>query len=113
LLSSFSTGNGGDPATVAKAVRPMLEGYLHRRFPGLVPNGLMFGQVVIHIRDSMTPSPLYHAVNLVDELNEINDYVGQFHHDTNPDADTATISSPELKTFVDRALCVVHKGAPT
>ncbi|MCM2341409.1 AAA family ATPase [Rhodoferax sp.] len=112
LLNNFSIGNGGDPAMVAKAVRPMLEGYLHRRFPGLVPKGLMFGQVVVHIRDSMTPSPLCHAANLVDELNEINDYVGQFHHDTIPDADAASISAPELKTFVDRALCVVHKGAP-
>ena len=112
LLNNFSTGNGGDTAMVAKAVRPMLEGYLHRRFPGLVPKGLMFGQMVVHIRDSMTPSPLRHAANLVDELNEINDYVGQFHHDTIPDADAATISAPELKTFVDRALSVVHKGAP-
>jgi wobble nucleotide-excising tRNase len=112
LLTNFSTGNGGDTAMVAKAVRPMLEGYLHRRFPGLVPKGLMFGGVVIHIRDTVTPSPLCHAANLVDELTEINDYVGQFHHDTNPDADVATISVPELKTFVDRALCVVHKGAP-
>ena len=112
LLTNFSTGNGGDTAIVAKAIRPMLEGYLHRRFPGLVPKGLMFGGLVIHIRDTVTPSPLCHAANLVDELTEINDYVGQFHHDTNPDADVAAISAPELKTFVDRALCVVHKGAP-
>lgn len=112
LLTNFSTGNGGDTAVVAKAVRPMLEGYLHRRFPGLVPKGLMFGGVVIHIRDTVTPSPLCHAANLVEELTQINDYVGQFHHDTNPDADVATISASELKTFVDRALCVVHKGAP-
>lgn len=112
LLTTFSNGNGGDTATVAKAVRPMLEGYLHRRFPGLVPKGLMFGGVIIHIRNAVTPNPLCHAVNLVDELTEINGYVGQFHHATNPDADVATISAPELKTFVDRALCVVHKGAP-
>jgi wobble nucleotide-excising tRNase len=112
LLTTFSTGNGGDRTTVAKAVRPMLEGYLHRRFPGLVPKGLMFGGVIVHIRNTVAPSPLFHAANLVDELTEINDYVGQFHHDTNPDADVTTISAPELKTFVDRALCVVHKGAP-
>ena len=112
LLTTFSTGNGGDTATVAKAVRPMLEGYLHRRFPGLVPKGLMFGGVIIHIRDAVTPNPLCHAVNLVDELTEINDYVGQFHHATNPDAHGATISAAALKPFVDRALCVVHKGAP-
>lgn len=112
LLTNFSTGNGGDIAMVAKSVRPMLEGYLHRRFPGLVPKGLMFGGVVAHIRGSLNPSPLCHATNLVDELNEINDYVGRFHHDTIPDADGATHTASELKTFVDRALCVVHKGAP-
>ncbi len=112
LLNNFSTGNGGDAADVATAVRPMLEGYLHRRFPSLLPKDLMFGGVVVHIRDSVAPSPLCYAANLVDELNEINDYACQFHHDTNPDADTVIISASELKTFVDRALCVVHKGAP-
>ena len=112
LLNGFSTGSGGDTNTVAKAIRPMLEGYLHRRFPGLLPKDLMFGQVVLHIRDSVAPSPLCHAARLVNELNEINDYAGQFHHDTNPDADTVITTPAELKAFVDRALCVVHKGAP-
>lgn len=112
LLNEFSGGIGGEPMSVAKAIRPMLEGYLHRRFPGLIPKDLLFGQVVVQIRDAMVPSPLYHAKNLVDELNEINDYAGQFHHDTNPDADAVVITASELKTIVDRALGVVHKGAP-
>ena len=89
----------------------MLEGYLHRRFPGLVPKALLFGQVVLHIKDAISPSPLVHAQGLVVELNEINDYAGQFHHDTNPGgADTVAVVSSELKTFVTRALHVVHKG---
>ena len=108
LLNDFGAGKGGDPKSVAKAIRPMLEGYLHRRFPGLVPKDLMFGEVVALIRGSVAPNPLCHAKNLVDELNEINGYAGQFHHDANSGAVTAT----ELQTFVDRALCVVHKGAP-
>jgi wobble nucleotide-excising tRNase len=112
LLNDFGAGKGGDPKSVAKAIRPMLEGYLHRRFPGLLPKDLMFGQVVALIRDSVTPSPLCHAKNLVDELNEINDYAGQFHHDTNPDADVAVVTAAELKTYVDRALGVVHRGTP-
>jgi len=113
LLSSFSEGHGGDSRTVAKAIRPLLEGYLHRRFPGLLPKGHLFGQIVVLIRDSPAASPLSHAKNLVDELNEINDYAGQFHHDTNPDgADSVTITASELKTYVDRALSVVHKGTP-
>jgi len=113
LLSEYSEGHGGDSRAVAKAIRPLLEGYLHRRFPGLLKKARLFGEVVALIQDSSATSPLSHAKNLVDELNEINDYAGQFHHDTNPDgADSVTITSTELKTYVDRALSVVHKGAP-
>ncbi|MCK9622304.1 MAG: AAA family ATPase [Methylobacter sp.] len=111
LLNDFCAGGSFDNIAVAKAVRPMLEGYLHRRFPGLVPKSLLFGQVVNLIRDATSPSPLVHAQNLVIELNEINDYAGQFHHDTNPGGvDTFSIVTPELKTFVTRALHVVHRG---
>lgn len=110
VLNEFCNGVPVDSRSVAKAVRPMLEGYLHRRFPGLVPKSLLFGQVVIQIRDAGAPSPLVHAQNLVTELNEINDYAGQFHHDTNPGADTVVVIAPELKTFVTRALHVVHRG---
>jgi hypothetical protein len=47
----------------------------------------------------------------VDALNEINGYAGQFHHDTNPgSADTVVITATELKTYVDKALVVVHRG---
>lgn len=111
LLNDFCNGVAGDHRAVAKTVRPMLEGYLHRRFPGLIPKSHLFGQVVIEIRNAADPSPLVHAQTLVAELNEINDYAGQFHHDTNPGgADTVPVVVPELKTFVTRALHVVHRG---
>lgn len=111
LLNDFCNGVSGDHCAVAKAVRPMLEGYLHRRFPGLIPKSHLFGQVVTQIRDAATPSPLVHAKNLVTELNEINDYVGQFHHDTNPGgADSIAVVASELKTYVNRALHIVHRG---
>lgn len=111
VLNEFCAGTSVDSRAVAKAVRPMLEGYLHRRFPGLVPKSHLFGQVVIQIRDAVAPNPLIHAQNLVTELNEINDYVGQFHHDTNPAADTVVVVVSELKIYVNRALHVVHRGA--
>jgi len=113
LLNEFLGGNDGDPRSIAKAIRPLLEGYLHRRFPGLLPKDHLFGWVVVLIRDSVEGSPLSHAKNLVDELNEINDYAGQFHHETNPDgADSIAVTVSELRTYVDRALSMVHKGAP-
>lgn len=113
LLNAFAAGEGGDLRSVAKAIRPMLEGYLHRRFPGLVPKELLFGQVVVLIRDALVSSPLRHAQDLVDDLNEINEYAGQFHHDTNPSADTVVVVATELKIFVEHALSVVHKGSAT
>jgi wobble nucleotide-excising tRNase len=112
ILTDYSAGNGGDAKTVADAIRPMLEGYLHRRFPGLLPKDAMFGPVVTLIRDSVQPSPLCYAKNLVDELNQINDYAGGFHHDANAGGGAGAVTATELKTYVDRALCVVHKGAP-
>jgi len=110
LLNQYAAGAGTDHKAVSNAIRPMLEGYLHRRFPGLLPKDHLFGQVVILIRDATVPSPLCHAQNLVIELNEINDYAGQFHHDTNPDADSTVITPSELKTYVGRALDVIYKG---
>lgn len=110
LLNECVAGASPDPRSVAKAIRPMLEGYLHRRFPGLVSKSLMFGQVVVLIRDAVAPNPLFHAQNLVAELNDINEYAGQFHHDTNPGADTVTVVASELKTYVERALHIVHTG---
>jgi wobble nucleotide-excising tRNase len=111
LLSEFAAGKGGDMKSVAKAIRPMLEGYLRRRFPGLLLNVPMFGTAVGLIRDAVPPSPLCYAQNLVDALNEINEYAAQFHHDPNPNADSVAIVASELKTFVDHALGVVHRGA--
>jgi wobble nucleotide-excising tRNase len=111
LLNDFVTGKKCDIRSVAKAIRPMLEGYLHRRFPCLIPKSLMFGGVVALIRDAVAPNPLCHAAGLVEVLNEINDYAGQFHHDTNPDsADSVVATASELKTFADKALVVIHKG---
>ena len=112
LLTEYAGGAGGDLKVVAEAIRPMLEGYLHRRFPGLLPKDAMFGQIVILIRDALPPAPLCYAQNLVDELNQINDYAGQFHHDPNAAGGAVAVTGTELKTFVERALCVVHKGAP-
>jgi wobble nucleotide-excising tRNase len=107
LLNDFVSGNGSDPREVAKAIRPMLEEYLHLRFPRLIGKNLLFGEVVKRIRDAVAPSPLCHAANLVEELNSVNDYACQFHHGTNP----VTVNAFELKAYVDRALAIIHKGA--
>ncbi len=112
IMSEFCNSGSQQPREVAKAIRPFLEGYLHRRFPGFIPRDQMFGQVLVFIKDSVAPNPVVFAQPLINELQEINDYAGQFHHDTNPrNVDTVQVVATELKSFCTRALNAVHSGA--
>lgn len=70
----------------------------------------MFGQVIDLISNAQPPSPLINAQNITNELNEINRYAGQFHHDTNPAADQVQITDGELLSFVERSLAVIYAG---
>jgi hypothetical protein len=88
----------------------MLEGYLHRRFPGILKQGNMFGQSLIEIRDSSNGSPLFYAKNLLDDLNSINSYVSRFHHDTNPDYATEPVDEQELRSYCAQSLDLIYKG---
>ena len=110
LLEEYKAGNAQSSMEVARSIRPMLEGYLHRRFPGLITQGHLFGTVVQQINTAQHPNPLVYAQNITNELNEINSYAGQFHHDTNAAADQVQIVDGELLTFVERAIKVVHAG---
>lgn len=110
MLDEYKSGNAPSSMEIARSIRPMLEGYLHRRFPNLISSGLLFGQVIDLINNSQHPSPLYNAQNITNELNEINRYAGQFHHDTNPAADQVQIIDGELLAFVERSLVVVYAG---
>lgn len=111
MMSEFCATGTHEIREVAKAIRPFLEGYLHRRFPGLLPKDQMFGGILTFIRDATAPHPAVHAQPLTIELQEINGYAGQFHHDTNPgNADTVPVLATELKGYCQQALHIVHSG---
>lgn len=95
---------------VAKAIRPLLEGYYHRRFPDIIPRKLMFGQIIARVVDPATKGPLTHLRSLAKELGEINDYSGQFHHDTNQRADTIPVVDSELLIYARRALNLIYQN---
>ncbi len=111
LVSGYVEGAQHNDRDVATAIRPMLEGYLHRRFPKLIAPGLLFGAIVQLISNSQPGEPLHYAFSLVDELNEINGYAGKFHHDTNANAANEIIQVGELLAFCQRSLQVIYKGA--
>ena len=92
---------------VAKAIRPLLEGYYRRRFPGAIPRKAMFGLIVAIAVDPATTGPLANLRPLAQELQEVNDYAGQFHHDN---AGTIQVAEPELLTFARRALALIYEN---
>lgn len=111
LVRDFESGAKGlDIRSVAKAIRPMLEGYLHRRFPGQIDRGRLFGDIVGQIRTSVAPSPLIHMQPLVDRLQEVNDYAGKFHHIADGKADIVAVDEGELLTYCRKALDIVYRG---
>lgn len=110
LVSGFVDGTHQHLHDTAVAIRPLLEGYLHRRFPGKISPGNMFGEVVTQITQAQPNDPLFFAQSLVAELNEINNYAGRYHHDTNPQASSEPITPGELKSYSARALKVIYSG---
>ena len=95
---------------VAKAIRPLLEGYYHRRFPGKIPKGLMFGHIIALAAKATAGDPLANLQPLVQEMAEINDYAGRFHHDTNPDCETAQVVDAELLSFAKKVLKLIYEN---
>lgn len=112
ILQDFVNGGTVDNLyTVAQSIRPLLEGYLHRRFPGHVQRSKLFGQIIGEAKVAQLPNPLVYLQPLTTELYEINDYAGKFHHDTNAATDIACINESELRSYAERALTVIHKGS--
>jgi wobble nucleotide-excising tRNase len=95
---------------VAKGIRPLLEGYYHRRFPRRIPRKLTFGQIIALVLDPRTTGPLTHLRPLAKELGEVNYYAGQFHHDTNPSPDSVPVVDSELLGFARRALNLIYQN---
>jgi hypothetical protein len=63
--------------------------------------------MVAQIANSDERSQLARLKPHVQEIEDINDYSKQFHHSTNPDADSCPITDGELRSYVARALRVI------
>lgn len=93
LVSGVVSGEINEPERVtsgAIALRLLLEGYLHRKYPEAIPTGVTLGKAITAIEEAAgKDSPCAAMSSRVDELREMNDYVSQFHHETQPDYSAA------------------------
>lgn len=95
-----------------ESIRPLLESYLHRRFPGRIPSTKKtLGSVINYIRDSDPDGVLEHAKSLDAELRDLNYFGTRYHHDTASDLPEPKPDAREVRTHALRSFRVVH-GAP-
>ncbi len=109
-LRKYMAGKEISSMEVAFSIRLVLEGYLHSRFPNLIGDNILFGDMITKINRAEPPDPLANARKITNELNEINNYAGPFHHS---ESHQSQIDDEELRAFVKRTLAVVYAGEVT
>lgn len=99
---------GTDMVTVARAIRPYLEGYFRNRFPGRFLRGQTFGSLIDTIRGAAPTDPLSALQPRVDQLDGLNAFTREFHHSN--DGTAGVVNEIELRTRVQEALDFVQRG---
>jgi len=97
---------------VAKALRPLVEGHLHKSFPNKFIEGQTFGQMLDRIRNAQHGSPLVALQPVVPDLVEFNDYAASFHHDTMGGHPREDINAAELKGYATMAMNFIQTRKP-
>jgi wobble nucleotide-excising tRNase len=111
LVADYVDGkSAANTRDIAKAIRPMLEGYYHRRFPGKIPRKLMFGQIIALAAQAPAGDPLAYLQPMLKEMGEVNDHAGQFHHDPSPGFETVPVVDGELLGFAKRGLKLIYQN---
>jgi wobble nucleotide-excising tRNase len=111
LLRQYYTDgppDSGDLTSVARAIRPYLEGHLRHRYPDEFEATEWLGDFIAKVRGATTPSPLVRLHPRLVELEALNDYSKKFHHTSTPPA--ARPSDSELRPWVNRAITFVQSG---
>jgi len=94
--------------SVARCIRPLLEGYLRVRKPKEFKAGEWLGNFIEKLSEAEEGDALYSLKPQLMELSDINDYSSKYHHDQNPNADSEPIDDGELSAWARRTLDFIH-----
>ena len=89
---------------VAKSLRPLVEGHLHRCFPKKFKEGQTVGDMLDLVKNATSSSPLVRLQPLLAELISFNDFAACFHHDTSGGYPRTEVNEAELLPFAKGAL---------
>jgi hypothetical protein len=89
---------------VAKALRLLVEGHLHRCFPKKFKEGQTVGDMLGQVKAAAPPNPLALLLPLHADLVSFNEFAAAFHHDTSGGYTRVEINQAELLPFAKGAL---------
>ncbi|MFV8599982.1 hypothetical protein, partial [Ralstonia pseudosolanacearum] len=111
LVETYLTGKAqGNMLEVAQALRPLIEGHMHRCFLGRFADGLTMGSMIQNIKDAQPDNPISVLQPLVPDLQAFNEYAAMFHHDTSGGHTRTDVSDGELQHYASAALRFIQAG---
>lgn len=110
IASYVADPDSVDPTAAARAIRPVLEGYLRSRFPLLPPKGRQLGEVIEFVKKTDETSPYHVLTPLLPQFIDINDYTLQFmHEDGQERGHFENLVQRELITHCNLTLSLISK----
>jgi len=101
----LTAGACTDLRSVARCIRPLLEGNLRLRFPKSFTRDEWLGDFITKIRNSGPADSLSPLRPKLSDLEDINNYSKKYHHDQNQTgADTEPVNDTSLQAYARRAL---------
>lgn len=94
----------------AKAIRPLIEGHLHRCFPKRFKDGQTVGEMLDIVRNANGHNPLVALQPTLGNLVTLNDFAAAYHHDTSGGHPRTDINDAELMHFATGALKFIQSG---
>ncbi|MBR7986162.1 AAA family ATPase [Burkholderia cenocepacia] len=111
LVDTYVTGaEQVNMLEVAQALRPLVEGHLHRCFLGRFAEGKTVGAMIQLIKDAQPDNPINVLQPLVQDLHTFNEYAAMFHHDTSGGNVRTDVNDSELLYFASAALSLIRTG---
>lgn len=108
-LENFIEKGDSDLLGVVRCIRPVLEGNLRVRFPKAFEPNHWLGNFIEKIKNAKPNSQFSRVKQFVSDLEDINDYSKQYHHQQNPLADKTPIDETELVSYTRRTLELIEK----
>lgn len=99
---------GTDLITVARSIRPYIEGALRHLYPGRFSDGENLGSLVAAIRDAEAPDDLAALQDRLKDLEDLNAFSRRVHH-AGTGGPPAVNSEAELQPWVELAIDFVRR----